>query len=110
MGNPGLAPSAYENALRTAERWRRMVDGLFSHHDVLITPSAVGEAPKCLDFAGDPVFNSMWTLLHVPCVTVPAHTGPGGLPIGVQVVGRRFGDPATLGAAEWIHRALEMEA
>ena len=85
---------------------RRMGDGLFSRHDVLITPSAVGEAPKGLDFAGDPVFNSIWTLLHDPCVTIPAHTGPGGLPIGVQVVGPRFGDRATLGAAEWIHRAL----
>ena len=101
-----LEPAAYENALRTAERWRRMGDGLFSRHDVLITPSAVGEAPKGLDFAGDPVFNSIWTLLHDPCVTIPAHTGPGGLPIGVQVVGPRFGDRATLGAAEWIHRAL----
>ena len=101
-----LALAAYENALRSAERWRRMGDGLFSRHDVLITPSAVGEAPYGLDDAGDPVFNSLWTLLHVPCVTVPAHTGPGGLPIGVQVVGPRFGDRVTLGTAEWIHQAL----
>lgn len=101
-----LPAVAYEESLRTAERCRAMGDRLFANHDVLIAPSAVGEAPKGLDFAGDPIFNSLWTLLHVPCVTVPALTGPGGLPIGVQVIGPRFGDRRTLCAAAWVHRTL----
>ncbi|MBI4182952.1 MAG: amidase [Proteobacteria bacterium] len=101
-----VSAAAYEQAVRSAEIARLQADRLFADHDVLITPSAPGEAPKGVGLAGDPIFNSVWTLLHVPTVTVPAFTGPSGLPIGVQVVGPRFGDRRTLTFAEWIHRAL----
>jgi Asp-tRNA(Asn)/Glu-tRNA(Gln) amidotransferase A subunit family amidase len=74
--------------------------------DVLLTPSAPGEAPVGLDWTGDPVFNHIWTALHVPCVTVPAGTGPTGAPLGVQVVGRQGEDRATLAWAQWIGAAL----
>ncbi len=74
--------------------------------DVLLTPSAMGEAPEGLDGTGDPVFNTLWTTLHLPCITMPVATGPKGLPLGVQVVGPRHGDAAMLTAAHWVHQAL----
>jgi Asp-tRNA(Asn)/Glu-tRNA(Gln) amidotransferase A subunit family amidase len=43
----------------------------------------------------------------VPCVTVPAGTGPAGLPLGLQVVGAIGSDRATLAWAQWISNALE---
>ncbi len=70
--------------------------------DVLLTPSAPGEAPLGLEYTGDPAFNFIWTSLGVPCVTVPAGTGPGGLPLGVQVVGRVGEDREVLGVAAWV--------
>ena len=75
--------------------------------DVLITPSAPGQAPAGLGWTGDPAFNSIWTALHVPCVTVPAGTGPDGLPLGVQIVGRRGDDRALLAWAQWVAAAIE---
>ncbi len=72
--------------------------------DFLLTPSAQGEAPEGLDWTGDPMFNGVWTALHVPCVTVPAGTGPKGLPLGVQIVGARGRDRATLAWAEHVMR------
>ncbi len=74
---------------------------------MLLTPSAAGEAPVGLQSTGDPRFNSIWTLAWTPCVTLPAGTGPAGLPLGIQLVGRRFGDEALLDAASWVEAHLE---
>ena len=73
---------------------------------MLFRSSAPGEAPHGLKSTGEATFNRMWTALHVPAVTVPAFTGPAGLPIGAQLVGPFGGDLATLLHAEWVRRAL----
>jgi Asp-tRNA(Asn)/Glu-tRNA(Gln) amidotransferase A subunit family amidase len=101
-----LSLAAYIEALERAEAFRRHLDDLFADCDVLLTPSAAGEAPEGLGSTGDPSFNSIWTLGWVPCVTLPAATGPRGLPLGVQLVGKRFADEALLDAAAWITAQL----
>ncbi len=73
--------------------------------DAILTPSAPGEAPEGLGWTGDPAFNSLWTLLHVPCVTVPAGTGPKGMPLGVQIVTGYGQDREALAWAEWVRQA-----
>jgi Asp-tRNA(Asn)/Glu-tRNA(Gln) amidotransferase A subunit family amidase len=74
--------------------------------DAILTPSAPGEAPEGLGWTGDPGFNSLWTLLHVPCVTVPVATGPRGLPLGVQIVTALGQDRAALAWGEWMRQAM----
>jgi Asp-tRNA(Asn)/Glu-tRNA(Gln) amidotransferase A subunit family amidase len=104
----GLAIGADELEAARDVFWRcqaafpSVLDGL----DVLVTPSAPGEAPEGLQSTGVAAFNFVWTSLHVPCVTVPAGSGPGGLPLGIQIVGRRGDDRMTLAWAEWIAAAL----
>ena len=70
--------------------------------DVFLAPSAPGEAPAGLDSTGNPIFQVVWTLLQVPCVTLPWSTGPNGLPVGVQLIGRRGDDETVLGVARWL--------
>ena len=74
--------------------------------DILLTPSAMGEAPLGLHSTGEPVFNSYWTALHGPCVTVPAGKGPNGMPLGIQIVGRRGEDRETLAWAAWVENVM----
>jgi Asp-tRNA(Asn)/Glu-tRNA(Gln) amidotransferase A subunit family amidase len=69
-------------------------------------PSARGEAPNGLASTGDSVFNSDWTTLHTPAVTVPVFRGPAGLPMGAQFVGAYGADYRTLACAAWALRAL----
>lgn len=94
--------NAYAVFDRTQRAFPDAMDGL----DVLITPSAPGEAPKGLEWTGDPAFNSVWTSLHVPCVTVPAGLGPSGMPLGIQIVGRCGDDKAVLAWAQWVAAAV----
>jgi Asp-tRNA(Asn)/Glu-tRNA(Gln) amidotransferase A subunit family amidase len=101
-----MAPAEYASAIALGRECRARLADAFGDCDVLLAPSAPGEAPAGVP-TGDPVMNQVWTLLHAPCVTVPAGTGPKGLPVGVQIVGRIGDDARTLAAAQWIQALLE---
>jgi amidase len=96
----------YDAARRALENRAGLLDQLLDGCDVLLTPSAPGEAPFGLETTGDPVFNKVWTLLHGPCLALPVTKGPSGLPVGVQVIGRLGGDADLLAAAVFIEDAL----
>ena len=85
---------------------RAAFPGAIEGFDAVLTPAAPGEAPEGLGWTGDPAFNTLWTLLHGPCVTVPAGVGPKGLPLGVQLAGRIGEDAAVLGWAAWVRAAM----
>jgi Asp-tRNA(Asn)/Glu-tRNA(Gln) amidotransferase A subunit family amidase len=97
-----LPRSSYDAALALRDRCRALAPGLFAGADVLLTPSAVGEAPVGLSSTGDPAFNRVWTLLGLPCLSLPGAVGPSGMPVGVQLVGPAGGEGTLLGAASWI--------
>ena len=105
MIDAGLAvsPAQYDTAQSLARECRALLPHVFAEVDALVVPSTAGEAPVGIDATGDPLFNRIWTLLHVPCVHLPVARGPRGLPIGVSVVGPIGSDRETLLAADWIH-------
>ena len=96
----------YVAAIEVAEAFRARLDAVFAEFDALLAPSAVGEAPEGLGSTGDPRFNTLWTLAWTPCLTLPAGTGKTGLPLGIQLVGPRFGDEALLDATAWVEARL----
>jgi amidase len=101
-----LPTADYIEALEVGEAFRAHFDDIFAGVDLLLTPSAAGEAPEGFGSTGDPRFNSPWTLSWLPCVTLPAGRGPKGLPLGIQLVGSRFGDEALLDGAAWVEKHL----
>lgn len=50
------------------------------------------------------VFNTVFNMTGHPVVTIPAGLSSTGLPIGVQIVGKRWGEIALLDAAEKIDK------
>ncbi|MFN7085476.1 MAG: amidase [Burkholderiales bacterium] len=70
--------------------------------DVILTPATTGTAPRGLDTTGDPAFCTLWTLCGMPSVTLPLMRGGNGLPLGVQLVGRRGDDARLLRTARWL--------
>jgi Asp-tRNA(Asn)/Glu-tRNA(Gln) amidotransferase A subunit family amidase len=108
MLDAGLAVGAadYDKALAEAAAARAGLDRFFAGLDAVLVPAAPGEAPSGLGHTGDPVFNRMWTLLGVPCVTLPVGWGKSGLPSGVQLVGRVGDDARLMAAAAFLERAL----
>jgi Asp-tRNA(Asn)/Glu-tRNA(Gln) amidotransferase A subunit family amidase len=96
---------AYEESLELVGKCRAELPTVFEEVDVLVTPSAPGEAPM-LGTTGDPIFNRAWSALGTPVVGVPAGIGPSGLPLGVQIVGMPREDARTLASAAWVEAAL----
>jgi Asp-tRNA(Asn)/Glu-tRNA(Gln) amidotransferase A subunit family amidase len=81
-------------------------DALFTErYDAILTLAAPGTAPKGMA-TGDPVFNALWTLCGMPALTLPLMQGENGLPLGVQLVGRRNFDARLLRTARWLQEKL----
>ena len=75
-------------------------------YDAILTPPALGTAPKGLTSTGDPAFCSVWTLLGMPAITLPLMRGENGLPLGVQLVGRKGYDARLLRTARWLEKRI----
>ncbi|MFI0416869.1 amidase [Spongiactinospora sp. 9N601] len=99
-----------------AERLRtglfRRMSAFWANYDLLIAPvSQVPpfpvEQPHVAVVAGVPMpdylawmRSAYWiSVLHAPAASVPCGFTPGGLPVGVQLVGRPYGDAGVLRAA-----------
>ena len=96
----------YNRAQITAAEMRAAFDTLFDDYDLVLTPSAAGEALKLGYPTGSSNFNRMWSLLHGPGINLPAGRGPQGLPVGVQLIGRKYGDDRFLADAAWVYERI----
>ena len=100
MGQAAIARARYWEAMRQ----------IFQTYDLLLTPT-IGVPPFELGIVGPttvngtPVVHLGWTLCYPfnytgqPAATVPCGFTADGLPIGLQIIGRRFDDATVLQAA-----------
>ena len=100
---------SYEKALVHAAECRAHLSQVFRNIDALITPATAGEASQKLTGLEDQTFCPLWTMMHGPCVTLPAFRGPNEMPMGLQVVGPVGGDDRLLAVAAWIEAAIHQE-
>jgi Asp-tRNA(Asn)/Glu-tRNA(Gln) amidotransferase A subunit family amidase len=97
----------YDAALDGQRRAEDTLHPQFGPDDAIMGPAAVGPAPPA-DTTGNPVFNAPWSLLGFPTVSLP-FAWADGLPLGVQLAGKRNREHALLAAAAWLERAIGFE-
>ncbi|MDF3073741.1 MAG: glutamyl-tRNA amidotransferase [Alphaproteobacteria bacterium] len=92
----------YRRALDLAAPMADQLESVLDEFDAILTPAAAGEAPLGLTATGSPVFCTIWSYLGMPAVSLPLLQGSNGLPIGVQLVGKRGNDARLLRTARWL--------
>ncbi|NAZ36224.1 amidase [Rubellimicrobium sp. CFH 75288] len=83
-----------------------MLDEVFDRCDAILSPAAPGPAPVGLEATGSPACNRLWTFCGLPVATLPLLWSGEGLPMGLQVVGRRWDDGRLLRTARWLETRL----
>jgi Asp-tRNA(Asn)/Glu-tRNA(Gln) amidotransferase A subunit family amidase len=115
-----VTAAEYVDAQHERAEYTRAWGEFFEDHDLLLTPAMqltalpLGVlAPERID--GEPVdpFFDDWcsfclpaNLTGQPAASVPIGLGNGGLPVGLQIVGRRWEDARVLAAAAAVEQAL----
>ncbi len=83
--------ATYMDAMQLQNRMILEMDVYFANFDILISLSTAGEAPlREVVEASDPAL--MWTMAHLPVVSVPQFKSLTGMPFGMQVVARKYND------------------
>jgi aspartyl-tRNA(Asn)/glutamyl-tRNA(Gln) amidotransferase subunit A len=110
-------PTTYVQAWFDRLAWQRHPLALFEKYDLLLTPTTPCPAfPVGLDhpaeIAGKPITGYGWVpftypfnVTGQPACSVPAGFTKARLPVGLQIVGRRFDDATVLRAAAAFERA-----
>lgn len=83
-----------------------LLDQIFEKYNAIVTPATTGQAPVGLESTGSPIFCTTWTLCGVPALTLPLLEGADGMPIGVQLVGKRGDDARLLRTGRWLTNFL----
>ncbi len=100
-----ITASQYESARRDQARAAAESEALMQDIDALVCPAANGPAPDP-STTGNPIFNSSWTFTGQPAITFPMGLSDEGLPLGIQLIGRRFDDVGLFRAAAWCEAIL----
>ena len=110
-------PRQYGEALALRDRVESEVSAFFADHDLLMTPTvacaafdARGPIPAVIDgrdasATGAEAFTMLANLAWVPAISIPAGLTSTGLPVGLQIVGRRWTDDLLLQLAVTMERA-----
>jgi len=101
-----IGEQRYRDTLASRDHLRALWSRFSAAYDAIVTPPATGEAPADLGQTGDPTFCTIWTLLGGPAVAIPVALGPGGMPLGLQIVGADGKDDAVLAAGAWCERVF----
>ena len=101
-----VSTADYSNALRHRQKMRVAFAAQVQNVDAIIVPAAPTVAPDDLTTTGDPRFNSPWSFIGAPTVSIPIGTAEHSMPCGVQIVGGPSSDCELLALAAKLEEVL----
>ena len=118
LGTYALSSGYYDAYYRKAQCVRTLIksdfDEAFKQVDVIVTPTAPSAAFKIGEKTQDPlqmylsdIFTISVNIAGIPAVSLPCGFTKTGLPIGLQIMGRPFGETTILNAAYAYEQATD---
>lgn len=92
----------YTGALSRQRRIAKAMEGLFEGYEAVLDMATASAALEGLESVDAPDHCLIWTLCGLPAVSIPVGKSPEGLPVGVQLVARRYNDRLLLRLLETI--------
>ena len=113
LGTFVLSAGYYDAYYAKAQKVRRIIqeksNEILSNYDLIILPTTPTTAFKLGEKTSDPVqmyladiFTVQAPLAGLPAISVPETTHSNGLSIGIQVIGKRFGEQEMLDFAQYL--------
>jgi aspartyl-tRNA(Asn)/glutamyl-tRNA(Gln) amidotransferase subunit A len=110
---PSVLFTAHDYVQATREHRRMMLEmePLYARFDAFVT-AGMGEAPRLADYRSvsfwqKPSLLTAWNVTGQPVVALPNGFGRTGLPLGMQIVGRPFGETTILRVGHAYERATD---
>ena len=121
LGTYALSAGYYDQYYGKAQRVRSLIEGdfrdAFARCDVIATPTSPTPAFKLGEKTDDPlemylsdIYTITANLAGVPALSLPCGLSSSGLPIGVQLIGKQFGEARLLCAAHNLEHALGFDS
>jgi Asp-tRNA(Asn)/Glu-tRNA(Gln) amidotransferase A subunit family amidase len=101
-----ISDGSYRNSIDYQQQLRLRVEKEWPSVDALLMPATTGPPPDTSS-TGDPRFNSPWSLLGLPAVSLPVSLDENGLPQALQLVGRAGCDQQLLSIAHRVETQLQ---
>ena len=103
--------SDYVQAGREHRRMMVEMEPLYERFDAFVT-AGMGEAPRLSDYRSvsfwqKPNLLTAWNVTGQPVLAMPNGFGRNGLPLGMQILGRPFGEPTILRVGHAYEQATE---
>jgi aspartyl-tRNA(Asn)/glutamyl-tRNA(Gln) amidotransferase subunit A len=101
----------YVQATREHRRMMGAMEPLYARVDAFVT-AGMGEAPRLADYRSvsfwqKPSLLTAWNVTGQPVLALPNGFGRNGLPLGMQILGRPFGEATILRVGHAYERATE---
>lgn len=113
LGTFVLSAGHYASFYGKAQKVRRLIrektEEILRDHDFILLPTSPGPAFGLGEKTDDPVvmyladiFTVQASLAGIPAISLPVQDNSEGLPLGLQLIGKRFGEPQLLAFSKYI--------